>query len=172
MSTVASEITSSSIVCSTVGSGVDQRKHQSSTSLTFVQGIHQGPVNSLHKWAVTRKMFPFVEVMILLCLFVSAGGGCHGVAIPWCLADVCVFGFPTEVGQRGPSRGHPAAVECPWAAQGPCVMSSRSGISGRTGYCWQTREHAEFCGWKSHGWVPITRWFLLSSYWSLMCHTF
>ena len=40
MSTTASEITGISIVCSTVCSGEDQRKHQSSSSLAFVKGIH------------------------------------------------------------------------------------------------------------------------------------
>ena len=42
----------------------DQRKHQSSASLAFVQGIHRGPVNSPHKWPVTRKMFPFDDVIM------------------------------------------------------------------------------------------------------------
>ena len=55
MSTIASQITSLMIVYSDIYSGADQRKHQSSTSLAFVQGIHQGPVNSLHKWPVTWK---------------------------------------------------------------------------------------------------------------------
>ena len=59
MSVVASQITSVSIVCSTVGSGAGQRKHQSSASLAFVWGIHRWPVNSPHKRLVTRKMFPF-----------------------------------------------------------------------------------------------------------------
>ena len=36
----------------------DQRKHQSSTSLVFVRGIHRWPVNSPNKGPVTRKMFP------------------------------------------------------------------------------------------------------------------
>ena len=63
MSTVASQITSLAFVYSTVYSGTDQRKHQSSASLAFVQGIHRGPVNSLHKWPVTRKMFPFDDVI-------------------------------------------------------------------------------------------------------------
>ena len=40
------------------------KKHQSSASLAFVWGIHQGPVNSLHKWPVTRKMFPFDDVIM------------------------------------------------------------------------------------------------------------
>ena len=39
MSAMASQITGGSIVCSTVCSGVDQRKHQSSSSLAFVRGI-------------------------------------------------------------------------------------------------------------------------------------
>ena len=43
---MASQITSISIVFSTVYSGVDQRKHQSSASLAFVRGIHRWPVNS------------------------------------------------------------------------------------------------------------------------------
>ena len=42
----------------------DQRKHQSSASLAFVWGIHRGPVNSPHKWPVTRKMFPFDGVIM------------------------------------------------------------------------------------------------------------
>ena len=54
---IASQITSLTIVCSTVYSDADQRKHQSSASLAFAWGIHRGPVNSPHKWAVTRKNF-------------------------------------------------------------------------------------------------------------------
>ena len=57
MSTIASQITSLTIVYSTVYSDADQRKHQSSASLAFVRGIHRGPVNSPHKWPVTRKCF-------------------------------------------------------------------------------------------------------------------
>ena len=64
MSEMASQITSVSIVCSTVDSGLDQRKHQSSTPLAFVQGIHRWPVNSPHKGPVTRKMFPFDDVIM------------------------------------------------------------------------------------------------------------
>ena len=41
MATVASQITSLNIVYSTVYSGADQRKHQSSASLAFVWGIHR-----------------------------------------------------------------------------------------------------------------------------------
>ena len=63
MGTMASQITSLTIVYSAVYSGEDQRKHQSSASLAFVRGIHRGPVNSPHKWPVTRKMFPFDDVI-------------------------------------------------------------------------------------------------------------
>ena len=48
ISPMASQVTSLAIVCSTVFSGADQRKHQrkhqSSASLAFVQGIHRWPV--------------------------------------------------------------------------------------------------------------------------------
>ena len=49
---------------STVYPGKHQRKHQSSASLAFVWGIHRGPVNSPHKWPVTRKMFPFDDIIV------------------------------------------------------------------------------------------------------------
>ena len=54
------------LVYSTVYSGADQRKHQSSASLAFVRGIHRWPMNSPHKWPVTRKMFPFDDVIMWL----------------------------------------------------------------------------------------------------------
>ena len=61
---MASQITSLTIVFSTVYSGADQIKHQSSVSLAFVRGIHRWPVNSPHKEPVTRKMFPFDDVIM------------------------------------------------------------------------------------------------------------
>ena len=64
MGKIASQITSLTIVYSAVYSDADQRKHQSSASLAFVPGIHRGPVNSPHKWPVTRKMFPFDDVIM------------------------------------------------------------------------------------------------------------
>ena len=65
MDAIASQITSLTIVYSNVYSGADQSKHQSSASLAFVWGIHRGPVNSPHKWPVTRKMFPFDDVIMI-----------------------------------------------------------------------------------------------------------
>ena len=67
MDAMASQITSLTIVYSNVYSGADQSKHQSSASLAFVQGIHRGPGNSPHKWPVTRKMFPFDDVIMIDC---------------------------------------------------------------------------------------------------------
>ena len=64
MGTIASQITSLTIVYSTVYSGTDQRKHQNSASLAFVRVIHRSPVNYPHKGPVTRKMFPFDDVIM------------------------------------------------------------------------------------------------------------
>ena len=66
MTMLASQITSLTVVYSIVYSGVNQRKHQSSASLAFVRQIHRGPVNFPHKWPVTRKMFPFDDVIMEL----------------------------------------------------------------------------------------------------------
>ena len=64
MTILAYQITSLTVVYSIVYSGVNQRKHQSSASLAFVREIHRGPVNFPHKWPVTRKMFPFDDVIM------------------------------------------------------------------------------------------------------------
>ena len=77
MGAIASQMTSLTIVYSIVYSDADQIKHESSASLAFVRGIHRGPVNSPHKWPVTRKMFPFDDAIMnfqfnmLLCVTFS-----------------------------------------------------------------------------------------------------
>ena len=74
MGTIAFQITSLTIVHSTVYSDADRRKHQSSAWLAFVPGIHREPVNSSHKWPVTQKMFPFDDVIMkcgTMALFTS-----------------------------------------------------------------------------------------------------
>ena len=70
MGAIASQITNLTVVYSTVYSDADQRKHQSSASLAFVRGIHRGPVNSPHKWPVTRKIFLFDDVT-MTCMSIS-----------------------------------------------------------------------------------------------------
>ena len=65
MSAMAFEITTLTIVYSIVYSGAYKKTHQNSSSLAFVQGIHQWPVNSPHKEPVTRrKMYPFDDVIM------------------------------------------------------------------------------------------------------------
>ena len=97
MGTTASQITSLTIVYSTVYSDADQRKHQSSASLDFVLGIHRGPVNSPHKRPVTRKMFPFDDVIMTKWI---PGGHCWkclpGVASFWNILlfkSLLLYGF-------------------------------------------------------------------------------
>ena len=59
------QITSLTIAYSTVYSGADQRKHQSSAPVALVRRIHRLPVNSLHKGPVTRTMFPLDDVIMI-----------------------------------------------------------------------------------------------------------
>ena len=51
-------------VCLTVCWAADQRKHQSSASLSFVRGIQRSPVDSHQKGPITRKMFPIGYVFM------------------------------------------------------------------------------------------------------------
>ena len=64
MGAIASQITGLTIIYSTVYSGADERKHQSSASLAFVWGIHRWPVKSPHKKPVTWKTFPLDDVIM------------------------------------------------------------------------------------------------------------
>ena len=57
MTTISSQITSLTVVYSTVYSDADQRK--------------PGPVNSPHKGPVTRKMFPFDDVIMSIDMFLD-----------------------------------------------------------------------------------------------------
>ena len=69
MGAMASQIASLTIVYSTVYSGADQRKHQSSLSLAFVWGIDRLPVNSPHKWPVTLESFHLMTSSWLFTLY-------------------------------------------------------------------------------------------------------
>ena len=66
LGSIASQITSLTIVYWSVYSGADQRKHQSSA---FVRGIQRTPVTSPHKGPVTRKMFLFDDVIMCVSDF-------------------------------------------------------------------------------------------------------
>ena len=65
MSAMVSQITSLTIIYSTVYSVADQRKHQSPASRAFVRGVHRWSANSPQKGPVTRKMFPFDDVIMI-----------------------------------------------------------------------------------------------------------
>ena len=82
MSAMASQTSGVSIVYSTVWSGEDQINHQSSASLAFVRGIHRWPVNSPHKWPVTRKMFLFDDVIMTLKVL-QQSGKCFHLMTSW-----------------------------------------------------------------------------------------
>ena len=86
MGAMASQITSLTSVYSTVHSGADQRKRQSSASLAFVWGIHRWPVNSPHKGPVMREMFPFDDVIMSL----NDKGGV------WCARNMAQVGMHPE----------------------------------------------------------------------------
>ena len=95
---MASQITSITIVYSSVYSGADQRKHQRSASLAFVRGIHRWPVNSPHKWPVTRKIFPFDDVIMRqvyyssCCLVMSSCIGHRSEVLNWVM-EIDVVNF-------------------------------------------------------------------------------
>ena len=74
MIAMASKIIGLTIVYSTVYSRTHQRKLQRSASLAFVRGSHRWPVNSPHKWPVTRKMFPFDDVIMFSSLLPRVRG--------------------------------------------------------------------------------------------------
>ena len=82
MSAMAFQITSLTIVYSIVYSGADQRKNQSSASMAFVRGIHRSPLNSPHKWPVTREMFPFDDVIVLIEIGGTSGRDFEDLRLP------------------------------------------------------------------------------------------
>ena len=70
MGGIASQITSLAIVYSAVYSDTDQRKQWKLRVTGLCVGNPPGQVNSPHKGPVTRKMFPFDNVIMMLATFV------------------------------------------------------------------------------------------------------
>ena len=90
MCAMASQITSFAMVCSTIYSGADQRKHQSCASLAFVRGIHRGPVNfitatSRHDCTIPNQTFLFISLnsAISVRLWPWCHGGYSGCLLKW-----------------------------------------------------------------------------------------
>ena len=119
MSTMASQITSLTIVYATVYSGVVQRKHQRSASLAYVQGIHRWAVNSPHKETVTRKIFPFDDVIMVdanfLCHF--RGHLANIIGIYWILFCMDLFMDGTCAPAVGPLNNTKSYTALQWLSQ-------------------------------------------------------
>ena len=118
-SVMASQITGVAIACTTVCSRAEQRKIQSSASLAFVWGIHRWQVNSPHKGSVTRKMFPFNDVIMSwscskklsrVASIIVLGLLCIDIVNSWRLRDIERFSallvlcagnpFPSQLGSN------------------------------------------------------------------------
>ena len=88
MSTMASQITSVSIVHSTVCSGADQRKYQGSTSLALCEGNSPVTGEFPTQRTVTRKFFPFGDAIMKHQHWVAPdpypyGDNCMGTHTYW-----------------------------------------------------------------------------------------
>ena len=65
------------------------KKHQRSASLAFVRGIHRWPVNALHKGPVTRKVFPFDDVIMITDSAIFRRCDCYSLILP----QTCCLGL-------------------------------------------------------------------------------
>ena len=122
---MVSQITNLTIVYSTVYSDADQRKYQSSASLAFVREIHRWPVNSPHKWPVTRKMFPLDGIIMFMECYTALQNSLTKIVAMtayWCslhLIIICVCRNKLIADKTLPfehihikASKHPGAVVC------------------------------------------------------------
>ena len=97
MTPMASQITSLTVVYSTVYSDGDQRKHQSSASLAFVRGIHRDRWISRTKGQLRGKCFHlmssscFAKINIPVRLHTSPFPLCHLRATSTCEASMIEY---------------------------------------------------------------------------------
>ena len=140
MSAMAYQITALSSTCSTVCSGADQGKHQSSASLAFVKGIHHWPVVTHHKGPGTRKMFTFDDVIMKACIL-------YLCSLIW-----------VNNGEAGDSRRHRAhcdviVIVC-YTAMALCFQRARCWSIGIAQHSTKLRK---LCGGntRSHPVVPV-----------------
>ena len=127
-------------------SDADQRKHQSSASLALCVGNSPWPVNSPHKGPVTRKMFPFDDVIMVnmcqnMCRFDARFFRC--VKITW----PCGEGHGLEFGIKFvPSWQSDEWITLKWNTM---MMPSNGDIFRVTGH---------LCGkFTGHRWIPRTK---------------
>ena len=79
MNTMASQITSLTVVYSTIYSDADQRKHQSSASLAFVWGIHRDRGIPRTKGQLRGKCFHLMTSSCFICGTAIMRGGSPGI---------------------------------------------------------------------------------------------
>ena len=139
MGAVAYQITSLTIVYSTVDSDADQRKHQSSASLAFVRGIHRGPVNLSHKWPVTRKMFPFDDVIMPISLDITPGTCSNNLLVT----------IATMTGSSA-SSGRPSSSSWSPSRSSSSSFSVASLSTRESFYMWRHK-------WRTNTWSCATR---------------
>ena len=82
MGAIASQITSLTIVYSTVSSGADQSKHQSPASLAFVRGIHRCFHLMTSSWLCGDSL-TFVRIALLALRQSYECSSISGVNLPW-----------------------------------------------------------------------------------------
>ena len=119
--------------------GADQRKHQSPASLAFVWGIHRRPVNSPHKGPVTRKMFPFDDVVMYLGILLANSGQvmANGIIKLW-------HWFSNLLGTEplpGPILTYQQLV--PWEHISVRCESQYTHLNSRK-YIWKCRLHNDY----------------------------
>ena len=117
MTTIASQITSLTVVYSTVYSDADQRKHQSSASLAFVRGIHRDRWIPRTKGQLRGKCFHLMQFMcdtwlVPRCtwsselqkddVWLGESTSLSAIASQWCdlRANACVNSFPSAPRQH------------------------------------------------------------------------
>ena len=134
---MTSYIIGDSNICSTVYSGVHQRKHQGIVLLSPVTGMHRWPVDWPHKRSVT----PWASYQIRKSVGCACAGnaenvfpatdfkGNHKLAIPTCITarasrtcrDACRDRQPAMAGENVPGiPGTCATRNFTYLARGPC----------------------------------------------------
>ena len=94
MGTMASQITSLTVVYSTIYSGADQRKHQSSAQLAFVRGIHRGPIpaqmaSNAEKVSIWWRHHVLLRYLLFSCLHIEFGAWRYFQFLP--VLHVCTY---------------------------------------------------------------------------------
>ena len=154
MSAMSSQITSLTVVYSSVYSGADQRKHQSYASLAFVLGIHRWPVNSSHKGPVTRKIFRLMTSSweVEMC-------ATRGFLYYWWLRLFTVITLYVTLSLTSPKESNAISSSIEWL-----YYITNSSASGRDHFGWGLGqwEATLQCNVASHRLNPYLEWSLSS----------